>query len=185
MTLCSRKGQVAVRSWFVSEDWFAVWLGVIVVALAVPAAAGYDLLGLDRRAQVWLEAGKAVRAGLEGLSPVCRDRSACCSTYLFLLCAGRGRGRGAAVRPSQVLAGFHGHLLDQRGLLAAGSLRVHRPDARQAGGDGHFLVAGPDRRGGLPGRLAGGAGRGQLSCPGWRPGSRWRLGRNGSSRRRS
>jgi uncharacterized membrane protein YadS len=49
-----------VRSWFVSDDWLAVWLGVIVVALALPAAAGVDLLGWIAAPQVWLEAGKAI-----------------------------------------------------------------------------------------------------------------------------
>ena len=50
----------------------AVWLGLIVVALALPAAAGVDLLGWLAATQVWLEAGKAVQpiskvyAGLPG-----------------------------------------------------------------------------------------------------------------------
>jgi uncharacterized membrane protein YadS len=48
-----------VRSWYATEDALAVWLGVIVVALALPAAAGVDLLGWLAAPQVWLEAGKA------------------------------------------------------------------------------------------------------------------------------
>jgi uncharacterized membrane protein YadS len=61
-----------VRSWYATEDGLAVWLGLIVVALALPTAAGFDLLGWLAAPQVWLEAGKAVQpiskayAGLPG-----------------------------------------------------------------------------------------------------------------------
>jgi uncharacterized membrane protein YadS len=50
-----------VRSWFATEDGLAVWLGLIVVGLALPAAAGVDLLGWLGAPQVWLEAGNAVQ----------------------------------------------------------------------------------------------------------------------------
>ena len=48
-----------MRSWYTTEDGLAVWLGVIVVALALPAAAGVDLLGWLAAPQAWLDAGKA------------------------------------------------------------------------------------------------------------------------------
>ena len=44
-----------------TEDALAVWLGVIVVALALPAAFRIDLLGWLAGPQVWLEIGKAVQ----------------------------------------------------------------------------------------------------------------------------
>ncbi len=50
-----------VRSLHLSEDGLAVWLGLIVVALALPAAFGIDLLGWLAGPQVWLEVGKAVQ----------------------------------------------------------------------------------------------------------------------------
>jgi uncharacterized membrane protein YadS len=50
-----------VRSWYATEDGLAVWLGLIVVGLALPAAAGVDLLGWLAAPQVWLVAGNAVK----------------------------------------------------------------------------------------------------------------------------
>jgi uncharacterized membrane protein YadS len=50
-----------VRSWYATEDGLAVWMGLIVVGLALAATAGVDLLGWLAAPQVWLEASKAVR----------------------------------------------------------------------------------------------------------------------------
>ncbi len=50
-----------MKSWFATEDGLAVWLGLLIVGLALPAAAGVDLLGWLAAPQVWLEAGKAVQ----------------------------------------------------------------------------------------------------------------------------
>jgi uncharacterized membrane protein YadS len=50
-----------VRSWFATEDGLAVWLGLLIVGLALPAAVGVDLLGWLAAPQVWLEIGKAVQ----------------------------------------------------------------------------------------------------------------------------
>jgi uncharacterized membrane protein YadS len=82
------------RSWFLSEDWFAVWLGTIVMLLALPAAAGVDLVGWIAAPQVWLEAGKAVKpvskayAGVPGLASLAL-------TYLLVLAL---VGVGAAIQ---------------------------------------------------------------------------------------
>lgn len=53
-------GAATMRSWFSSEDWWAVWLGLLIVALALPVAAGFDALGWVAKAGVWLEPAKAV-----------------------------------------------------------------------------------------------------------------------------
>ena len=53
--------QLIVKSWFATEDGLAVWLGLLIVGLALPASAGVDLLGWLAAPQVWLEAGKAVQ----------------------------------------------------------------------------------------------------------------------------
>ncbi|QEH32690.1 hypothetical protein OJF2_11690 [Aquisphaera giovannonii] len=60
------------KSWFVSEDWLAVWLGAALVLLAMPAAAGHDLLGWIAAPQVWVDAGGAVKPvskAFAGLAP--------------------------------------------------------------------------------------------------------------------
>ncbi|WP_250847141.1 putative sulfate exporter family transporter [Aquisphaera insulae] len=49
------------RSWFISEDWLAVWLGAVLVLLAMPAAAGHDLLGWIAAPQVWLDPTAAIK----------------------------------------------------------------------------------------------------------------------------
>jgi uncharacterized membrane protein YadS len=62
-----------MRAWHATEDWWAVWLGLLVVALALPAAAGWDLLGWVAAAQVWIDPARAIGtasrafAGLPGL----------------------------------------------------------------------------------------------------------------------
>ncbi len=50
-----------MRSWFASEDWFAVWLGFAVVFFALPTAMGVDLLGWVSAPKVWLNPIEAVR----------------------------------------------------------------------------------------------------------------------------
>src|ERR1700677_2319975 len=78
------KRQSTVRSWYATEDGLAVWLGLIVVGLALPTAAGVDLLGWLAAPQVWLEAGKAVQpiskayAGLPGAGSLL-------ATFAFIL----------------------------------------------------------------------------------------------------
>jgi len=49
-----------MRSWFSTEDWWAVWLGLILVALALPRAAGWDLLGWTAETSVWVDPTTAV-----------------------------------------------------------------------------------------------------------------------------
>ena len=67
------QGRYSVRSWFASEDWFAVWLGLAVVLIALPTAAGIDLLGWVAAPRIWLNPMDAVRpvstnyAALSGL----------------------------------------------------------------------------------------------------------------------
>lgn len=55
-----------MKRWYATEDWFAVWLGLLVVGLSLPAAAGVDLLGWLAAPQVWLAAGKAVQPVAKG-----------------------------------------------------------------------------------------------------------------------
>ena len=50
-----------MRSWFASEDWFSVWLAAAIVCLALPAAAGFDLLGWVASPRIWLNPMDAVR----------------------------------------------------------------------------------------------------------------------------
>ena len=73
-----------MKAWYATEDGLAVWLGLIVVALALPSAVGVDLLGWLAAPQVWLEASKAAQPisraydGLPGFVSVL-------ATYVFVL----------------------------------------------------------------------------------------------------
>ena len=49
-----------MRSWFASEDWWAVWLGLLLVALPMPILAGTDVLGWVVKANVWIDPAKAL-----------------------------------------------------------------------------------------------------------------------------
>lgn len=94
-----------MRSWLVTEDGWAVWLGLLVVALTLPTAAGYDLLGWVAATQIWLDPFRAIApaskayAGWSGLVSLAL-------TYLLVLTL---VGLGAWVmgfRLRRFLAGF-------------------------------------------------------------------------------
>ena len=69
-----------------SEDWLAVWGGLLIFALSLGALAGVDLLGWGVKTQVWLQLGDA-------LAPVSKAYAALpgflslLATYFFLLLA--------------------------------------------------------------------------------------------------
>lgn len=49
-----------MKSWFETEDGWAVWLGFAITLLALPVAAGVDLLGWVAVAKVWLDPAQTV-----------------------------------------------------------------------------------------------------------------------------
>jgi hypothetical protein len=67
-----------------SEDWLAVWIGLLIFVLALAGLAGIDLLGWVVTTSVWTDATKALGtasksyAGLGGLG-------ALIATYVVLL----------------------------------------------------------------------------------------------------
>ena len=89
-----------MRSWLASEDWFAVWLGAVFVGLALPAAAGYDLLGWIASPQVWLDAASAIRPVSKAYAALPGPVSLL-FTYLLLLAL---VGMGAAAQRYDVRA---------------------------------------------------------------------------------
>ncbi len=73
-----------MRKLFATEDWWAVWLGVLLVALAMPVTAGFDALGWVVKTNVWLAPSTAIApfssayASVPGLVSLA-------FTFLFLL----------------------------------------------------------------------------------------------------
>ena len=49
-----------MRDWLKTEDWWALWIGLALSALALAAAAGADLLGWGVATSVWMDVGKAI-----------------------------------------------------------------------------------------------------------------------------
>src|SRR5205823_11781361 len=75
------KGGMAIVK--ASEDWWALWIGLLVFALSLCTLAGTDLLGWGVTTQVWLSPAKALApvskayAALPGVASLAL-------TYLFL-----------------------------------------------------------------------------------------------------
>jgi uncharacterized membrane protein YadS len=73
-----------MTDWRKSEDWWAVWVGLLIFALSLGALGGLDLLGWGVTFQEWVDPGKALApasrqyAGLPGWASLLL-------TYLFLL----------------------------------------------------------------------------------------------------
>jgi uncharacterized membrane protein YadS len=65
-----------------SEDWLAVWGGLLIFALSLGVLAGHDLLGWGIKTQVWLQLDKALASVTSGTLPGLLSLLA---TYAFLL----------------------------------------------------------------------------------------------------
>ena len=59
--LIENRRRSSLRSWFRPEDWFAVWLGFAAVLIALPTAAGADLLVWVSSTKIWLDPFDAIR----------------------------------------------------------------------------------------------------------------------------
>ena len=54
------------KSQFMTEDWWAVWLGLLVFVLSLFTLAGADLLGWVVKPAIWLDLGKAINPASKG-----------------------------------------------------------------------------------------------------------------------
>jgi len=88
-----------------SEDWWALWIGLLVFALSLCTLAGRDLLGWGVTTQVWLSPAKALApvskayAALPGVASLAL-------TYLFLLAVMTGGAAALGLDAKRFAAGF-------------------------------------------------------------------------------
>ncbi len=94
-----------MKEWFKTEDWAAVWIGLLVCALALLAVGGIDVLGWAVDTKVWLDLSKAMApvsgayAGLPGVVSLFL-------TFLFLLVLMSAGAWLLGLRPRQFALGF-------------------------------------------------------------------------------
>ena len=88
-----------------SEDWLALWIGLLMFALSLCTLAGTDLLGWSVTTQVWLSPAKALApvskayAALPGVASLAL-------TYLFLLAIMTGGAAALGLDAKRFAAGF-------------------------------------------------------------------------------
>ena len=88
-----------------TEDWYGLWLGLLVFVLALPTLAGVDLLGWAATTQVWTSPGKAI-------APVAKTYAAfpgvlsLALTYLFLLLIMTAGAAGLGLDLARFASGF-------------------------------------------------------------------------------
>ena len=114
-----------------SEDWLAVWGGLLIFALSLGVLAGVDLLGWGVKTQVWVQLANA-------LVPVSKTYGklpgvlSLLATYVFLLLATALGAKALRLPIGAVRPRVHGDLLDQLCVLDRGELCLHRGHAGQA-----------------------------------------------------
>jgi uncharacterized membrane protein YadS len=88
-----------------SEDWLAVWGGLLIFALSLGVLAGVDLLGWGMKMQVWVQLANS-------LAPVSKTYAmfpgvlSLLATYFFLLLATALGARALRLRIGQFVGGF-------------------------------------------------------------------------------
>lgn len=88
-----------------SEDWMALWLGLLIFALSMGQLIGLDLLGWSMKTNVWMSLGKAVQpvsAGFAGLG----GGWSLVLTFLFLLGLMTLAAKGLGAKPMRFAGGF-------------------------------------------------------------------------------
>src|SRR5579862_6446512 len=74
-----------MRPKLATEDWWAVWLGLILVGLGLPTAAGMDTLGWAAKTNVWVEPTKTIAPFSPKSYPEMPAGVSLALTYLLLL----------------------------------------------------------------------------------------------------
>jgi uncharacterized membrane protein YadS len=84
VTAASKTSPATRRQPWISEDWLAVWIGLLVFGLAIAGLYGQDLLGWAVTASVWISADKALGTASKAYSTL-GGLGALALTYAALL----------------------------------------------------------------------------------------------------
>ena len=93
------------KSQFMTEDWWAVWLGLLVFVLGLGSLAGADLLGWVVKPAIWVDLGKAVSPASKGFAAMGGFLSLFV-TYIALLAAFSVGAAALGWRVSKFMYGF-------------------------------------------------------------------------------
>lgn len=105
MTVENNPSLYAPKAVLKSEDWWAVWLGLLIFALGIAPIWGLDLLGWVPKYNVWLDAGKAFDPNGKSYASLGGWGSALV-TYLFLLAITTVGAIFMGNKPKRFILGF-------------------------------------------------------------------------------
>lgn len=105
MTVENNPSLYAPKAVLKSEDWWAVWLGLLIFALGIAPIWGLDLLGWVPKYNVWLDAGKAFDPNGKSYAYLGGWGSALV-TYLFLLAITTVGAIFMGNKPKRFILGF-------------------------------------------------------------------------------
>jgi uncharacterized membrane protein YadS len=76
-----------MRDLLKTEDWWAVWVGLLIIGLSLVGLQGFHALGFGVAPSEWLDIGKAIGPSAAASYPTLPGWGALLATYVFLLVA--------------------------------------------------------------------------------------------------
>ena len=74
-----------MRDMLKTEDWWAVWIGLLIIGLSLVGLQGFHALGFGVSTSEWLDVGKAISPSSTAAYPTLPGWGSLLATYVFLL----------------------------------------------------------------------------------------------------